>query len=313
MFKKATPFKQDSYRSRSGRIDALCRPDNIYAKTWLVNLLVFACVCVDLYCIKVLWNLVMEEDYIFVWMSAAACAVALDVPLAIAGNQVKRCQQGMCSRAERNAVLILAVAIFAVAFIGSFLFRIDTRELTYSVGTAGNLVNTMSAGSAAPGAESGGSSVLVAAVYGGIIPLLTSLVSFVVSYLAYDPLGIRLQRLEKERVGLQSNILEAEKALAEAETAEEYCRSLIARENDLFRIFMSRLDADALELKQVARVLIMEKQKTPDELTAVSREAAELMQEHPVDERPEQELAGYINGQLNRGGDDITEAGSYVA
>ncbi len=313
MFKKAAPFKQDNYRSRSGRIDALGKADNIYSNIWLVNILVFACVCVDLYCIKVLWNLVMEEDYIFVWMSAAACAVALDVPLAIAGNEVKRCQQGLCSRAERNAVLILAGIIFAIAFVGSFLFRVDTRELTYSVGTAGNLVNTMAAGSAASGAESGGSSVLMAAVYGGIIPLLTSLVSFVVSYLAYDPLGCRLQRLEKERVGLQSNILEAEKALAEAETTEEYCRGLIARENDLFRIFMSRLDADALELKQVTRVLVMEKQKNPDEVTAVSREAAELMREHPMDERPEQELAGYISGQLNRVKDDITDVGSYVA
>ena len=76
---------------------------------------------------------------------------------------------------------------------------------------------------------------------------------------------------------------------------------------------MARLDADALELKQVVRVLVMEKQKTPDQVTEVSREAGELMREHPVDERPEQELAGYINGQLNRVSDDITDGGSYVA
>ena len=313
MFRKATPFKQDSYRSRSGRIDALGKPDNIYAKTWFVIAVVCGCTCGDLIYLKVLWNLVALQDYIIAWVNAIVCAVALDVPLSIAGIELRRYQQGLSSRTRKNIILITTIIIFAAAFVGCFFFRVFTRDLTYSVETAANLTNTMVSDPAVAEAESGGVEVLVAAVYGGIIPLLTSLVSFVVSYLAYDPLGCRLQRLEKERVGLQSNILEAEKALAEAETSEEYCRGLIARENDLYRTFMSRLDADALELKQVARVLVMEKQKTPDQVTEVSREAAELMQEHPVDESPEQELAGYINGQLYRVSDDITDAGSYVA
>ena len=62
MLKKVFVFKQDPYRSRDGRANYLNKPDTIYARPWFSNLAVLAFVFVDLFCLKVVWNLVQTED-----------------------------------------------------------------------------------------------------------------------------------------------------------------------------------------------------------------------------------------------------------
>ena len=107
MFKKNNnTFKQDPYHTRKERISFLNKPDTVFARSWLCGLVVLGCVFVDLLCLKVIWNLVQTENPLFVWSIAAACAVALDVPLAIAGTAVKRYHQGLGSRREKNIILI---------------------------------------------------------------------------------------------------------------------------------------------------------------------------------------------------------------
>lgn len=296
MLKKTPIFKQDSYRSRIGRVSYLHKPDTIYARPWFSNLAVLAFVFVDLFCLKVVWNLVQTEDPLFIWCVAIACAVALDVPLAIAGIVMKRYDQGLCDKKEKNIILILSVAVFAIAFIFSFVFRLYTRDLSFDIGTGATLTNTLEMAVTNQNAEE--PSVIVAAAFNGIIPLLTSISSYVISYFGYDPLGMKIAKLEIERIGLQSNILEAERAIAQAETSEEYCRSLIARENDLYRTFQGRLMSDEMELKQLVRVLIMEKQKTPEEVTEIARNGEELMRSCHTGNAPERELLMYINNQI---------------
>ena len=157
-------------------------------------------------------------------------------------------------------------------------------------------------------------SVIVAAAFNGIIPLLTSISSYVISYFGYDPLGMKIAKLETERVRLQSNILEAERALAQAETSEEYCRSLLARENDMYHIFQERLMADGMELKQLVRILIMEKQKTPEEVTEIVRNGEELIKSYHMGTAPERELLKYIDNQLEtRDNNVVTDFTDHVA
>ena len=312
MLKKAPVFKQDSYRSRIGRVNYLYKPDMIYARPWFSNLAVLAFVFVDLFCLKVVWNLVQTEDPLFIWCVAIACAVALDVPLAIAGIVMKRYDQGLCDKKEKNIILILSVAVFAIAFIFSFVFRLYTRDLSFDIGTGATLTNTLETAVTNQNAEE--PSVIVAAAFNGIIPLLTSISSYVISYFGYDPLGMKIAKLETERIGLQSNILEAERALAQAETSEEYCRSLIARENDLYRTFQGRLMSDELGLKQLVRVLIMEKQKTPEEVTEIVRNGEDLIKSCHMGTAPERELLKYIDNQLEtRDNNVVADFKDYIA
>lgn len=310
MRKKTSPFKLDTYRSRSERVDYIEKADSIYARTWFSNLAVLAFVFIDLFCLKVVWNLVQTEDPLYVWCIAFACAAALDVPLALAAIAMKRYHQGIGTKKEKNIILILSVGIFAVAFVFSFGFRLITKDLSFEIGTGSTLTNTMSASTETDGNNP---AVLFAALFNGIVPLLTSGASFVISYFGYDPLGMKLLKLGKERIGLQANIHEAEKALGEASTSEVHCQGLIAREDDLYAAFLEQIDADALNLKQMVRVMMMERLGSPDDITSMTKSAEELEKSFPYDATPGKELPEFINVQLANQEKNLTKHVNYAA
>lgn len=269
-------LKMDSFKNRSERVKIVNGPDNIYAKAWFSNIAVLMFVFIDLFCLKVVWNLVQTEDPLYVWCIAFACAAALDVPLAIAAIVQKRYQQGLCEKSERNIVISLSIAVFAVAFVFSFIFRVVTRELSFDIGTGTTMMNALETGVKEDNTNA--PAILFAALFNGVIPLLTSISSFVISFFGYSPLDMKLTDLERERVELQSNILEVKRALAETETPEENCTALIERENELYSAFMDQLDADALELKQLVRTILMEKLGTPEGVTAMTDSGDRLQQ-----------------------------------
>lgn len=293
--KKISPFNLDRYGSRAERMDDLNRPEGLLSLS-VCDCVVMFFMLVDFVCLKVVWNLVMTENPFYVICVAAACAVVLDLPMSVAAKVLKKYNQGLCDRKEKNQIIILAIAAFMIAFVFSFCFRIFTKDVSFSSGTGETLTNTLSMTAQT---DTSDPSILVAALFNGVIPLLTSLASFIVSYYMYDPLRSKLGRLEKGRIGLQANIHEAEKALAETSGTEQYCNELIAREGDLYQEFMSQIGADALELKQMVRVLIMKKLGTPEYVSVMSEAGIELLQSYETDNRPGQELPGFIDGQIH--------------
>ena len=63
--------------------------------------------------------------------------------------------------------------------------------------------------------------------------------------------------------------------------------------------------SDEMELKQLVRVLIMEKQKTPEEVTEIARNGEELMRSCHTGNAPERELLMYINNQIETTDDHV--------
>ena len=55
-----------------------------------------------------------------------------------------------------------------------------------------------------------------------------------------------------------------------------------------------------MELKQLVRILIMEKQSSPDEVTEIAKGGQELLEKHPGNTEPERELLEYINCQVEK-------------
>lgn len=308
--KKNEPFKLDHYCTRTERIGRLGRAESIYERQWVSNLVVLAFVAIDMLCLKVLWNIVQTEDKIFVYCLAFACAAALDIPLAIAAICLKEYHQGLCRKQKKDLVVALSFIVFALAFVFSFGFRIVTKDLSFEIGTSSMLSDTLSA-AAETGTDTDNPSIWIAAVYNGMVPLLTSLSSFIISYFSSNPLMVKLRQLEKERVGLQANILEIEEALFEAGEPRDHLIGLIAREKDLFREFLYSLDQEALRLKQLARVILMETLSTPDEITVLSRSAAGLRKNKVADTA--RELTGFVEGQIQDKKKPDLDTDKYVA
>lgn len=196
--------------------------------------------------------------------------------------------------------VILSVAVFMIAFTFSFCFRVLTRELSFTIGTEGTMTDTVATVMEAE-TDANDPSVLFAALFNGVVPLLTSISSYVISFFSYDPISAKLVKLEQERIGLQANILEAEKALAEAGTSEEHCKGLMAREEDLYREFLQQLDNDALEMKQTVRVLLMQKLGSAEDITAMSKSGEGLNGSGEIETIPERELSELLKDQFQNG------------
>lgn len=315
--RKTSPFKPEKYCSRTKRIQNLNRPGSFWERKWLSTISVLIFAFIDFWCLKTAWNVVQTEDSFYINCTAIACAMALDFPLALAAIAIKKCHQGLISKKEKTMVLIPALLAFALAFSCNFAFRVTTRDNSFEISSASNLTNTAAiteAGSktqtasdhteAAHEIETGNGSeaaaVLFAGIYSGIIPLLTSISSFVISYFSCTPLEDKLARLERERVGLQSHIDEVQGALSETRSSEELCTGLAARENDLFQEFLGQLDANACSAKQLVRILLMEKLKTPEDITALSESSQKLAADSQAGETPAHELPVFLDTQISQ-------------
>lgn len=292
--KKTSPFIRDQYRSRGKRVKQLYSPGSVYEMNLFASLAVFVFVIIDFYCLKVVWNLVQLEDPFYINAIALACAIALDVPLAIAAIALKKYDDGFIPKKDRNLILILSIAVFSIAFVFSFAFRIVTKDLSFEIGTASTMTETLASTDAT---SSDSTAIWVAAMFNSVIPLLTSLSSFVISYFSCNLIVKKLLKYEKERIGLQSNCVDAEKALTEMEGSKEYNDRLIKREKELYKEFMDELDTQALLLKQRVRVIIMEKLNNPEDITALSRSSESLANRHKASFNLEQSPVNPQNNQ----------------
>lgn len=289
--KGVTPFELDPFTTRGKRTDNLYKPDNIYAKSFFSNLAVMAFVFIDFFTLFQVWNLVQTENPLYVYCVAFGCAVALDVPLAIAAIALKRYHDRMSSKLSATIICSLSIIVFAIAFVFSLMFRLVTKELTFDIGTSSTITNIMTEQTVNSDDKN---TILYAALFNGMIPLLTSISSFVISYFSYDPVNARLYKKEKERIALQSNIIKADVAIAQAEDAETYCRKLLYREDDLYNAEVEKLKCDSNILRQLARMLIMEKLQNASNVTTITESAKDVNEQAVIDERQGTRFTDYI-------------------
>ncbi len=309
MTNSVSPFTLDKYGTRAKRVKNIYAPDNIYAKKITAILAVIIFCGIDLLCLSTVFNLVQTENPVYAWSVALGVAIALDVPMAIGAIALKKYHHGVMNKNEAMITLVLSVIVFAIAFGFSFAFRLVTRDLTFDIGTSSAMVN-MAAGAAAEstGTSSEDTAILVAAIFNGVVPLLTSIASFVVSYFSTSPVNDKLRTLEAELVALNANIADADKAIAETRGgASEFCRGLVAREHDLFPAFFSHIGSHNQMFKQLTRVIVMEKLGRPDDISAVTDSARRLYDETPHDYRPGNNYLQYIEEKLSKGDASDTE------
>lgn len=294
MSEKNVLFYVDGWKSRKSRLDWLSRPDNIYAKEWFGNFCVLAFCFIDLFCLKVKWNLVQTEDIIYVYCCAIACAAALDVPLAICALAVRKYEDGLISAKKKNMTAIISVSVFLIAFFFSFVFAIYTRDLTFSIDTNAGMTNTVEDGveTGQPGTQEEEKDedavIMVAALFNAVIPLLTSLSSYVISYWAAEPLKKELLKHEKAKIEIEEHLMECERALKQAGEPGEFTRTQIAREKDLYDSFMSQIDMDCLVLMQ--SVKLMGKKDKEEEVKEIIMSARKLSEEYPETNAPREQL-----------------------
>ena len=264
----------DDYGTRLWRTNQLNKSDSIYASSLVANIATILFVLIDFICLYTVWNTVQTESSLMIALIAIGCAVCLDVPLAITGNALKSHHQKIKDKSSTMIVLVLAVATFLITFIFAFWFRVETKDLTFDISSGSTLTNTLAETTAEETNDS--NAVIVAALFNAIVPLCTSIASFVISYFAANPLGMKIARLDKAIITLDSNLAEIEQVCQEAEGIQNYKQYLLAREEDMYQQFCESSEAQGVVRKQAVRFVIMEMLGTPDDITVLTESGDEV-------------------------------------
>ena len=273
MSKNNNPVAIERYSNRSLRAGRLHRSDSVYTRQFFSVILTLLFVICDAITIKNLWNSVVLDNPILNILLTVTVAVVLNVPLAIAGVQMRMSQQGLTNRKRAITILILSIATFAIVFAIQLWFRLDSKDIIF--GTAqGGFTSSLN-----PTEQVDTSSkTLVPAWFSGILPLTTSIASFLVN-LCSDPLGTRICRYEKEIIQIDANIEHLDKILEESERIGQYKAFLIARENDAFNNFVDNTRTASGVLKNAVRIALMEMLRSADAISALSESGEEVNQE----------------------------------
>lgn len=271
-------FKHEKYRTREQRIETLFAPDTFWARGFFATCIVIVCTTIDTYLLYEKWYLVMSESPAYVILAALACAIALEGPFSIFGIVLKRYHLGLCSKGSARLLGILSVAVFTIAFVMSFLFSMETKELVFEIDGTESLVNTMEEEETLQMSEQTDEDrgIMVAALFNGVLPLLTSLTVFISSYFSYSPLKGRRRQYEKERIGLQNNLMDVEKAIAEADVT--YFDRLLACEEEKYQQELQLLESQNIHLKELARTILARQMSTPEENDLIALQGKELLE-----------------------------------
>lgn len=275
MSKSNKPLALDSYYTRQTKRNILNKKESIYAGMIVSYISVILFVAIDFACLNSSWTSVQNDNEWLVKLISVGCAVALDVPMAIAAIIAKEGYQKL--RGKREAVIIVALCIACFLIVWGFQigFRMVTRDATFSE-NASTLVNTLSTTNDSETSGSG-QTVIYAALFSGILPFCTSLASFIITYFGCDPLAIKIYRLDSVIIQDDANIIELDQALAEADDIRQHMLFLLAYENDSLNAHIAKINAQGELIKQVVRNEIMKKLNTPEQVAIIQASGEELI------------------------------------
>lgn len=259
------PISVDEYNTRLERNSAYHKPMSIMESGIVCCLFTAFFAIADFCCLQISWNTVQTSSPWVITLIALSCAVCLDVPLAIAGVAFKAYRQGLKSKKDMLYIMIPSIAVFAIVFFFGLIFKIITRTSTFEDANAVGLVNNLAEQSNPEESQS----ILFAALFSGIIPLCTSIASFLIALRSTNIKKQMIHRLEKNKIKIEGQLTEIEQTLSENDI-EKNGVILIESEKSLFRQFIEEILMFEGIRRQAANQALMEHINNPDAVSHLS-------------------------------------------
>ncbi len=181
------------------------------------------CGVLDFVMFKQLFGSFLYDSVIIQMLSIIAMLIGFDLAPVYLGIVLKKRKQGINSSLM---VAFMMIAAFLIAFIGNVVLRISVRDLVlpdYS-----NAITSTIGGVAQSDTRSNLSYLY--ALFASSMPVITSLVSFGVSFQSSNPLMERVSRLKKQQVDLEESIAEIEAILQEYRADPDYYQRLLEQD-----------------------------------------------------------------------------------
>ncbi len=235
------------------------KPTNMYKRGWITIIATLFVLIVDFCCyVFMLTEKQGSKDY-KIFLIAIGTTIAVDfLPIFIAHN---------LHRTERNRKKVLSVFnkicfVFIMIFLVTvFAYRIQNATIGYST----NIVTRVNE-------DQTGLTIkqFIQTIFFCLIPIATSLFCFIINYLNYSPIEVKIRRKRRELLFKQEDVNELKALIKEIELKDDYKEFLTEKDTQMYNSANDLIESIGEYFKAYVRTEIAKELKSPADTTELS-------------------------------------------
>ena len=243
------------------------KPDTMWNHPLILVVVIAFCALVDFSNFKQLFDSFLFDRPIARITGIVAFLIAYDVLPIWIGIDLKKKYQGY---KVNQRIINIMMGVFVLAFLANLGLRLVTKDMVLPV--ASDIFSGTINGEVR-GGDTGGNSSLATmyAIFGTIIPLITSLASGAISYVMANPLYKERMALEKQHNLITSRIQELIATLEEYESNKDYFDRLSSDDNEKYEANKAMIEAHKQYLIDHTHERIEESQGNPTSTNILSK------------------------------------------
>ena len=239
------------YGVREGIVRSRYKPCSFWNRPVFLVATIVVCALIDYFCFSQVLGSFLLDSAPVRSMSICALLFAFDfVPIYLGENLRKR------SQGYNVSIVLLACMIgcFVVAFAANVLLRFTFRDIVLpdfssaqsqsafgsfdggasAAAIAGSAAGTSAAANTGAASSAGSPYALPYAIFASVLPLLTSIGSFTISFVMSNPLADELKKLEEEHIMLASCAGQLDAILREYDSDPDFYERLMKDDDEKY-------------------------------------------------------------------------------
>lgn len=256
------------YHELNTHIDKKYRPDTPFDHSFIPYLIMLFCGIVDASVFISLFKMISYDSPFMLGVQVAGFLFAFDVVPIYLGIQLRRLKQGI---SKDKFILWLALAVCVLACVMNVALRLTTIEqMSPDLSSA----STSYFGTVSEEAtdKSVDPTAIALTIFGIGLPMLTSIGSFFISYLTYNPLKVR-KRFSEEMLGEKiDEIRRLDAILSEYEADSEFADHLREDDQGKYEEMRKMQRAVVINYCEYVRQRLKEHLANPTSINALSEE-----------------------------------------
>lgn len=248
------------------------KADTPMDKSFVPYLIMLLCGTIDAACFINLFKLISYDSPFLLAIQVAGFLFAFDVVPLYLGIQFRRIKQGI---SKDKFIMWMALIVCAMACVLNIVLRLMTMDqMAPDLSSATNsFIGVVSQGTQDSETAGVDPTALGLALVGIVIPFVTSLGSFFISYLTYNPLMVRKRNQEELIAEKKDEIRRLDAILFEYDADTEFAEHLIQDDTGKFEEMKKMQRALVLSYCDYVRQRLKEHLANPTAVNALSEES----------------------------------------
>lgn len=286
------------YNGLNSHIGKKYRADTPMDKSFVPYLIMLFCAVVDTSCFVSLFMRISYDSPFMLAIEVAGCLFAFDIVPLYLGIQYRRLKQGI---SKDRFVLWLALAVCMLACATNVILRLTTmNQMSPDLSSAStSYFGTVAAEVADTTADP---TAIALTIFGIVLPILTSIGSFFISFLTYNPLKVRKRTIDEMLNEKKDEVRRFDAVLGEYDADLEFANHLLEDNEGKYEAMKKMQRAVVLNYCEYVRQKLKEHLANPTSINALSEKSCVA-----ILERLDRELAALDQTDIPK---VVTDSGS---